>query len=414
MRHPRAMLVVFLCAALGGAAADERSGQRVVHQQGADSFVAGGSARLSEAVRGDLIAAGGELMLAGPVAGDQIAFGGKLRFDGAVGQDLYGAGGQVALEGSVARNARLAGGDVSLGPRARVAGNASLAGGEVKVLGAVGGYLQAAGGRVLIDGRVDGDVDAASGALELGPHAVIGGRLRYRGGGGDRSEVGAAELRAELEELGAEVEIAACDVTEREQLERAIAAIPVDRPLGAVVHSAAVFDDGTLDSLDPARLAEVMRPKVDGAMHLHELTADLDLSHFLLFSSAAGLLGGAGQAAYATANVFCDALAAARDRAGEILVVCGDDDRPALRCQFLQGRGEVVAPRAIERGGGLIHQQDLRVDGKRTRNGDPLRLAAGQLVRHRGGAAADAERREQGLRAIRDSRTGQPERMDRS
>jgi len=182
MRHPRAMLVVFLCAALGGAAADERSGQRVVHQQGADSFVAGGSARLSEAVRGDLIAAGGELMLAGPVAGDQIAFGGKLRFDGAVGQDLYGAGGQVALEGSVARNARLAGGDVSLGPRARVAGNASLAGGEVKVLGAVGGYLQAAGGRVLIDGRVDGDVDAASGALELGPHAVIGGRLRYRGG----------------------------------------------------------------------------------------------------------------------------------------------------------------------------------------------------------------------------------------
>ncbi len=177
------ILISILCLAFGGAAlGDDDEAHLYLRQQGTDTFIAGDSARLSAAVKGDLIAAGGELLLAGPVEGDQIAFGGKLRFDGAVRQDLYAGGGQVALEGSVARNARLAGGDVSIGPRARVAGNASLAGGEVKMLGAIGGYLQAAGGRVLIDGRVDGDVEAAGGALELGPNARVGGRLRYRGG----------------------------------------------------------------------------------------------------------------------------------------------------------------------------------------------------------------------------------------
>jgi hypothetical protein len=192
-----------LCAALacGGAAlADEGETHLYLRQQGTDTFVAGDSARLSAEVKGDLLAAGGELLLAGPVDGDQIAFGGKLRFDGAVRQDLYAAGGQVALEGSVARNARVAGGEVSVGPRARVAGNASLAGGDIKVLGAVGGYLQAAGGRVLIDGRVDGDAEVATGALELGPNARIGGRLRYRGGS-PLVQDPAAQVRGGIERL---------------------------------------------------------------------------------------------------------------------------------------------------------------------------------------------------------------------
>jgi len=174
--------IAALALLASAALVDERETHLYLRQQGSDTFVAGDSARVSEPVAGDLIAAGGELLLAGPVAGDQVAFGGKLRFDGSVSQDLYAGGGQVALEGSVARNARVAGGEVSLGPRARIAGNASFAGGDIKVLGAIGGYLQAAGGRVLIDGRVDGDVEAATGALELGPKARIGGRLRYRGG----------------------------------------------------------------------------------------------------------------------------------------------------------------------------------------------------------------------------------------
>jgi polyketide synthase 12 len=127
---------------------------------------------------------------------------------------------------------------------------------------------------------------------------------------------GAGDLQAELEGLGAEVEIAACDLSDRGRLEALLATISAAHPLGAVFHSAGVLDDGVLAALDVERLANVMRPKVDAAWHLHELTADLGLSAFVLYSSAAGLLGGAAQASYAAANAFLDALAARRRAAG--------------------------------------------------------------------------------------------------
>ena len=127
---------------------------------------------------------------------------------------------------------------------------------------------------------------------------------------------GAAELLAELTELGAEATVAACDVSDRDQLRALLAAIPAAHPLGAVVHSAAVLDNVTVEALDAERLDRVMRPKVDAAWHLHELTRDLGLSQFLLFSSVAGLIGGAAQANYAAANAFLDALAAHRHAAG--------------------------------------------------------------------------------------------------
>jgi acyl transferase domain-containing protein/acyl carrier protein len=127
-----------------------------------------------------------------------------------------------------------------------------------------------------------------------------------------RDAAGVEELEAELGELGAEVTVAACDVADRAQLEALLEAIPDEHPLGAVFHSAAVLDDGVLDSLDAERLERVMRPKADAAWHLHELTAGTDLSAFVLFSSAAGVLGGAAQSNYAAANSFLDALAARR------------------------------------------------------------------------------------------------------
>ena len=127
---------------------------------------------------------------------------------------------------------------------------------------------------------------------------------------------GAAELAAELERLGAEARILACDAGRREALEEALAEIPAERPLGAVFHCAGALADGTIESLEEAGTARVFAPKVDAAWHLHELTRDADLTAFVCYSSASGTLGGAGQANYAAANVFLDALAERRRTEG--------------------------------------------------------------------------------------------------
>ncbi|GHI05348.1 hypothetical protein AQI88_23075 [Streptomyces cellostaticus] len=127
---------------------------------------------------------------------------------------------------------------------------------------------------------------------------------------------GAAELAAELTDLGAHVQVVACDVTERTAVHALLADIDTDAPLTAVIHAAGVLDDGTLDTLTTAQTTRVLAPKVDAALHLHELTRDLDLSAFVLFSSAAPLLGGQGQGNYAAANSALDALARLRRSAG--------------------------------------------------------------------------------------------------
>ena len=107
---------------------------------------------------------------------------------------------------------------------------------------------------------------------------------------------GAAELVAELQAAGAQVQVVACDVADREALAKVIADIPVQHPLSGVIHAAGVLDDAVVTSLTPERVDVVLRAKVDAAWNLHELTRDLDVSAFVMFSSMAGLVGSSGQA----------------------------------------------------------------------------------------------------------------------
>ncbi len=130
------------------------------------------------------------------------------------------------------------------------------------------------------------------------------------------SAPGATELRAHLRELGASVEFAACDVADRDALAQVLSDIPAERPLRGVFHTAGVLDDGAISSLTPDRVDTVLRPKVDAALHLHALTAELDLTTFVLFSSVAGAFGGPGQGNYAAANSCLDALAVHRRATG--------------------------------------------------------------------------------------------------
>ncbi|WNI26192.1 SDR family NAD(P)-dependent oxidoreductase [Streptomyces sp. ITFR-16] len=127
---------------------------------------------------------------------------------------------------------------------------------------------------------------------------------------------GADALAAELAESGAEVRFVAGDVSSREDLAGALASLPSAHPLGAVFHLAGVLDDVTIGSLTPDRLDAVLRTKADAAAQLHELTADAELDDFVLFSSIVGVTGNAGQANYAAANAYLDALAHHRHALG--------------------------------------------------------------------------------------------------
>jgi pimaricinolide synthase PimS1 len=126
----------------------------------------------------------------------------------------------------------------------------------------------------------------------------------------------AAELKERLAAVGCEVRIESCDPADREQLRALLASIDPGHPLSTVIHAARLLDDGVLGSLDSERLERTMRPKADAAWNLHELTDGIELSGFLLFSSAVSILGGPAQANFAAANAFLDGLAAHRRERG--------------------------------------------------------------------------------------------------
>ncbi|GAA1295072.1 type I polyketide synthase [Saccharothrix xinjiangensis] len=163
------------------------------------------------------------------------------------------------------------------------------------------------GGTVLVTGGL--------GALgrELALHLVRahGARRLLLAGRSDPAHDPSAELAG----LGATVTTARCDIADRDQVAALLASVPPEHPLTAVVHLAGVLDDAPVTDLTAERVSGVLRPKVDGAWHLHELTESSGPA-FVLFSSAAGVLGTAGQAGYAAANSYLDAFAGWRARRG--------------------------------------------------------------------------------------------------
>ncbi|MEU2059732.1 type I polyketide synthase [Streptomyces sp. NPDC013455] len=165
-----------------------------------------------------------------------------------------------------------------------------------------------------------------------------------------RSEPGqdaAARIEA-LRAAGTTVCVQRADVSDAAALERALDRVRAELPpLRGVFHAAGLLDDGVVENLSAEQVERVLAPKADGARHLDRLTADDPLDLFVLFSSAAGLVGNVGQAAYAAANTYLDALAVARRHAG----------RPALSVQWgtfdaigLAARSEARGARLADRG----------------------------------------------------------------
>jgi len=176
--------------------------------------------------------------------------------------------------------------------------------------------------------------------------------------------------------LGAQVTTAACDVADRAGLARVLADVSPEHPLTAVIHTAGVLDDGVVESLTPQRLDTVLRPKADGAWHLHELTRDLDLAGFVLYSSAAGVFGGAGQGNYAAANAFLDALAEQRQAEGlpALSLAWGLwQDASGMTAQLTTTDQD-----RIRRGGlrPITAEHGMRLFDTASQRGEPLLLAA--------------------------------------
>ncbi|HEX9414892.1 MAG TPA: SDR family NAD(P)-dependent oxidoreductase, partial [Ktedonobacterales bacterium] len=175
--------------------------------------------------------------------------------------------------------------------------------GEVVSSGAEPGRFEAEATYLITGGLGGLGLTVAQWMVDEGARAVV---LTGRSAASPAAQ-GAIER---MRQIGARVVVANADVAREQDVRRLLAMIAESLPpLRGIIHAAGVLDDGIALQLDLQRLKTVMAPKVQGAWNLHTLTAHLPLEFFILFSSAASLLGSPGQANYAAANAFLDALA---------------------------------------------------------------------------------------------------------
>ncbi|HET9381869.1 MAG TPA: SDR family NAD(P)-dependent oxidoreductase, partial [Streptomyces sp.] len=241
---------------------------------------------------------------------------------------------------------------------------------------------------------------------------------------------GVAELVAELGEVGAEVSVVACDLSDRAQVGALLASVPDTHPLTGVVHTAGVFDAGVIGALTPERLAKVFAPKADAVRHLDELTRERadDLTAFVVYSSASSVFLGAGSAGYAAANAYLDGLMAVRRAAGlpGLSLAWGPwkeatgmathiDDLTRTRMSRREGRGGVLALPSAEGmelfdaavGSGRALLVPVKLDPRRMR----ADAASGGGVPHLLRGLVGAVRRTAHTVEPGDGRRGLPERL---
>ncbi|WP_039940084.1 SDR family NAD(P)-dependent oxidoreductase, partial [Streptomyces himastatinicus] len=223
---------------------------------------------------------------------------------------------------------------------------------------------------------------------------------------------GAKELTARLDELGARVRIEAADVTDAAAVAALVAGVDPEHPLTGVIHAAGVLDDAVVTSQTPERLARVWEAKATAAAHLHAATADLRLGMFVMFSSAAGVMGSPGQANYAAANAFCDALAAHRRSLGmpgvsvawglwaESSEMTGNLTEADLARMARSGIAAMASDHAlalldaaVEHGGHQLIAADVNTRVLATQPPDALPAALRALVAASAGAGRTTERR---------------------
>ena len=147
----------------------------------ANTYIAAGTVRVVEPVKGNLYAAGGRITVAQPVQGNAALAGGAVTLQAAIGGDLRVAGGDVNLDNTIGGALHASGGNVTLGSSAVVRKAATLYAGHVTIEGKVDGPLKVYAEKIVLNGQVAGDVELNADEIELGPLTRLGAALRYSG-----------------------------------------------------------------------------------------------------------------------------------------------------------------------------------------------------------------------------------------